>query len=161
MVVRNPATVTDGKRVLTDNLYQCMIQKNMLTIRLDSPTPLVEQVRLGIRRAIAGGEMVPGDPLPTVRQLAGDLGINFNTVARAYRDLEKEGLVATVRRRGTIVASANEKPREPEPALMDRLAAKACEFFTDARLAGLSESDVERVIQKEFRSVWTKEAPSE
>ena len=129
----------------------------MLTIHLDSPVPLTEQIRLGVRRAIAEGELVPGDPLPTVRQLAGDLGINFNTVARAYRDLEKEGLVATVRRRGTIVASANEKPREPQPALMERLAGKAREFFTDARLAGLTEKDVREVVQREFRSVWQEE----
>ena len=129
----------------------------MLTIHLDSPVPLSEQIRLGIRRAIAEGERVPGDPLPTVRQLAGDLGVNFNTVARAYRDLEQEGLVVSIRRRGTVVASANEKQREPQAALMERLASKAREFFIDARLAGLSGTDVQRVIDREFHSVWLEE----
>ncbi|MEW6278583.1 MAG: GntR family transcriptional regulator, partial [Candidatus Eremiobacterota bacterium] len=73
----------------------------MIRIQVDSTVPLVEQLQQELRRAIARGEVGPGDPLPPVRQLAADLGINWNTVARAYRALELEGLVSTARGRGT------------------------------------------------------------
>lgn len=67
---------------------------------VDSSVPLEEQVREQIREAIARGEVVAGDPLPSVRQLAGDLGIHWNTVARAYRRLRDEGLLVVGRGRG-------------------------------------------------------------
>ncbi len=71
----------------------------MIRIDLNAPEPLGEQIRSEIRDAIARGETRPGESLPTVRQLAADLGINLNTVARAYRLLESEGLVTTIRGR--------------------------------------------------------------
>ena len=72
----------------------------MLSVRLDSPVPIGEQILAGIRALIALGTLNPGDELPPVRQLAGDLGVNLNTVARAYRALESDGLVRTAREIG-------------------------------------------------------------
>jgi len=129
----------------------------MLTIRLDSPVPLAEQIRLGIRREIASEELKPGDSLPPVRQLASDLGVNFNTVARAYRDLEQEGLVTSVRGRGTLVASSTETRRESGTVVRARLADRIRNILSDARLAGITRESVRRVIQQELAAFWTEE----
>lgn len=73
-----------------------------------SPVPAYEQVRGQLARQIHAGELVPGARLPTVRRLAGDLGLAVNTVARAYRELEQAGLVATRGRNGTVVTGTDE-----------------------------------------------------
>ena len=74
-------------------------------IHLDfrSKQPVFEQIADAIRAAIQSGECQPEDQLPTVRQMADDLKINFNTVARAYRVLDFEGWLSTQRGRGTYV----------------------------------------------------------
>jgi DNA-binding transcriptional regulator YhcF (GntR family) len=73
-----------------------------------SPVPPYEQVRGQLARQILAGTLAPGTRLPTVRRLAGDLGLAANTVARAYRELEQAGLVATRRRNGTVVTGADD-----------------------------------------------------
>jgi len=75
-------------------------------VELDTSTgvPPYEQVRVAIERAVAGGELAPGDRLPTVRALAASLGLAANTIARAYRELEAVGVLAGRGRRGTFVA---------------------------------------------------------
>jgi GntR family transcriptional regulator len=83
------------------------------------PTPLYHQLERAIRFAIATGRLVVGDQLPTVRQLAVDLRINANTVAKVYLELEREGVVETRRGVGTFVkarpaGAAHEKDRERE-----------------------------------------------
>ena len=132
----------------------------MLTVRLDSPIPLGEQVARGIRRSIAVGELRRGDPLPPVRQLADDLGINFNTVARAYRELERQGLVASMRGRGTVVVSTSQAPHEPGRITEERLMAKVRDVLADARLAGLPRKSVERVISREVARFWAQKGQS-
>ncbi|HHY46574.1 MAG TPA: GntR family transcriptional regulator [Firmicutes bacterium] len=69
-----------------------------------SPIPIYAQIAEQVKRAVAGGILLPGDQLPSVRELAMKLRINPNTVARAYLELEREGVVATQRGRGTFVA---------------------------------------------------------
>jgi DNA-binding transcriptional regulator YhcF (GntR family) len=73
-----------------------------------SPVPPYEQVRAQLARQVQTGELTPGTRLPTVRRLAGDLGLAVNTVARAYRELEQAGLVTTGGRNGTVVTGAEE-----------------------------------------------------
>ena len=75
-----------------------------VAIDIDSPTPPFEQLRQQLDSQIRAGNLQPGDRLPTVRQLSSDLGLAKNTVVRAYRALERDGLVAGQRRRGTIIA---------------------------------------------------------
>lgn len=128
----------------------------MLTIDLESTIPLGDQVRAGIRRAIAIGELSPGDPLPTVRQLGQDLGINLNTVARAYRQLELDGLVTTKRGRGTYLRSGREKESSGASTLA-RLTAEARNFLANARLAGLPRAKVEKMLERELSLFWSKE----
>jgi GntR family transcriptional regulator len=68
-----------------------------------SPTPIYAQLDRSIRAAIATGELKPGAQLPTVRQLAVDLAVNANTVARVYAQLERDGILETRRGVGTFV----------------------------------------------------------
>lgn len=74
-----------------------------LAIDTHSPEPVYEQIVRQIHGAVRAGMIAPGAPLPTVRQLAGDLMVNRNTVARAYKMLEEQGIVRTSGRRGTFV----------------------------------------------------------
>ena len=118
----------------------------MLTVDPTSPISLGEQVQRGIRRAIAEGELRVGDPLPPVRQLAGDVGVNLNTIARAYRELEREGLVRTARGRGTIVAANRSTTRVPKTELRERLR----DLLADARLSGLGDRDLRKLLLGEL-----------
>ena len=128
----------------------------MIRIDLGSSKPLGEQVRAEIRDAIARGEVRPGESLPTVRQLAADLGINLNTVARAYRLLEAEGLVTTIRGRGTVVRSARESPGLAKRPLKDRIRRGVRQVISDARLAGLGREELEELFAKETSAIWSE-----
>jgi GntR family transcriptional regulator len=75
-----------------------------LRIELESKVPIYVQIEEQVRSMIAAGQLRPGDQLPTIRQLAADLRVNYNTVARAYLDLDRDGVIVTQRGRGTFVA---------------------------------------------------------
>ena len=76
-----------------------------LELKLDfrSGLPIYTQIVEQIQRMLASGELKPGDQLPTVRQLATELRVNFNTIARAYRMLDEAGLISTQQGRGTYI----------------------------------------------------------
>lgn len=97
--------------------------------------PLLTQIRDQVLSAIAEGDLRPGERLPTVRQLAEFLGINRNTVAQAYRQLESDGHVITRAGGGTIVAG---DPGADAPMASDRLRAIVREAFQQARAAGFT-----------------------
>lgn len=69
-----------------------------------SPIPIYVQLTEQVKRAVAGGSLLPGTQLPSVRELAVRLRINPNTVARAYMELERDGVVVTQKGRGTFIA---------------------------------------------------------
>jgi GntR family transcriptional regulator len=75
-------------------------------------TPVYAQLERGIRSAIASGRLAVGDQLPTVRQLAVDLRVNANTVAKVYAFLERAGVLETRRGVGTFIAARTDTPRE-------------------------------------------------
>jgi DNA-binding transcriptional regulator YhcF (GntR family) len=84
----------------------------LLTLDPNSSVPPYEQVRSQLAAAIESGRLGPAAQLPTVRRLAGDLGLAVNTVARAYRELELAGLVETRGRAGTFVAGPPSQTRQ-------------------------------------------------
>ena len=129
----------------------------MIRIQLDAAVPLTEQLVTELRGAIARGELSPGDPLPSVRQLAGDLGINLNTVSRAYRLLEETGLVSTRRGRGTHVTAAREATPQLDTA---GLRARVRALLADARLAALPREQVADLLHDELDSLWSPEVSS-
>jgi GntR family transcriptional regulator len=75
-----------------------------LVLNQASPVPPYEQIGLQIRSLIASAQLLPGTLLPSVRQLANDLGVAPNTIVRAYKELERDGWVVTSLRKRTIVA---------------------------------------------------------
>jgi GntR family transcriptional regulator len=94
----------------------------MPIVTLDSgdPTPIYAQLERGFRAAIATSRLRPGDQLPTVRQLAVDLQINANTVARVYSELERAGVIETKRGVGSFITATPaqaDPPRERERRL--------------------------------------------
>ena len=81
----------------------------IIEVEFESAIPLYEQIGQQLQALIEDGAILPGDQLPTTRQLAVKLGINFNTVARAYRLLDQEGLISTQPGRGTFVLDPKPK----------------------------------------------------
>ena len=78
-----------------------------ISIEFQSGIPLYEQIAQQVLELIQSGELKPGNQLPTTRQLAVDLGVNFNTVARAYRMLDQDSVISTQHGRGTYILEQN------------------------------------------------------
>ncbi len=122
-----------------------------LEIEVDfrSKEPIVDQIRKQIRFLIATGRLRPGDQLPTVRQLAADLRVNFNTVARAYRALDEEGMISTQHGRGTFVLEPpfGKAPEEMRRKVMEEAAGK---YVETGRKLGFEESEILDFVRKAF-----------
>jgi GntR family transcriptional regulator len=114
------------------------------------PTPLYAQLEHAIRVGIATRRLAPGDQLPTVRQLAVDLRINANTVARVYIALEREGVLVTKRGVGTFIAEAVEQ-RAHGPSRDRRLAMLADRFLTDVTSLGYTPREVLRHLAQRIK----------
>ena len=94
----------------------------MLSLNLRDSRPIYEQVRDGLRRLIITGAIPPGDKLPSVRTLAGQLAINPNTIQRSYESLEQEGYAYSVPGKGSFAAlpqDVTDKRREELLAKLD------------------------------------------
>jgi len=111
------------------------------------PTPPYEQLRRQITDAIGSGVLPAGTQLPTVRQLAGDLGVANGTVMRAYTELETTGLVHTARGAGTTVAAA---PQWSPDDQRGRLEALTRSYVTDARLLGGTPDQIVTAVQTQL-----------
>ncbi len=118
----------------------------MLHIDPASAVPPYEQVRTQIAAMIADAALPSGQKLPTVRQLAADLGLAANTVARAYRELEADGVLTTQGRRGTFVHSSVLDTDEHSTQRGD-LEAAAAAFTNTARKRGLSLAEANRLVE--------------
>src|SRR6266576_4767784 len=109
-----------------------------ISIDANDRTPIYAQLERGIRVAIATGHLRSGDQLPTVRQLAVDLRVNANTVAKVYLTLEREGVVVTRRGVGTFIAES--VPKSAHAGHGERhLAAHIDRFLTDSAALGYSQ----------------------
>jgi DNA-binding transcriptional regulator YhcF (GntR family) len=111
----------------------------VIKIDLGSPRPLEEQIVVGIREAAAQGAIAPGDELPSVRQLAGDLGVHWNTVARAYRRLSDEGVVVVRRGRGAVLSGER---RPPLRAAKTSMRGRLTETIAAGLVGGLSQKEI-------------------
>lgn len=118
-----------------------------MQIQIDfrSGTPIYEQIVAQIRQMVVEGILKPGDQLPTVRQLAADLRINFNTVARAYRLLDEAGLISTQHGRGTYIWET------PSPEVLENLRSLTLEdmivgFLDNLREHGYSATEVSQFL---------------
>ena len=119
-----------------------------LVLNLDygAAVPPYEQLRSTVAGQVADGTLVAGTRLPTVRALAADLGLAVNTVAKAYRALESDGVIETRGRKGTFVASSGLAGVSAE---VERLAA---DYALAARRAGLTAPEAVALVQRSWES---------
>ena len=108
------------------------------------PTPPYEQLRRQLSAVIQSGTLAPQTRLPTVRQLAADLGVAAGTVMRAYAALEGEGLVVTRRGGGTAVSDA--PPEFSADERMRRLADMTTSLVGQARRLGATDEEIRRAV---------------
>ena len=114
-------------------------------------TPIYAQLERALRAAIATGRLAPGDQLPTVRQLAVDLRVNANTVARVYAELERAGVIETRRGVGSFISASPEQARSPREHER-RLRAFVTRVLADADAAGFTVDDLAAALD-EHRTV--------
>ena len=113
-----------------------------------SPTPLYEQIAARIRLAVASEELQPGDPLPSVRQLAAIVRVNPATVAQAYRDLETEGFVSKRHGAGTFVKEVPMKGKSEEMEQQARELVSS--LMSDAARLGISAGLLKQALSDEL-----------
>ena len=119
-------------------------------LRLDpeDPTPPYEQLRRQLSAVIQSGTLAPQARLPTVRQLAADLGVAAGTVMRAYAALEGEGLLVTRRGGGTTVSDA--PPALSDEERVGRLADLATSLVSQARRIGAEDEEIRRAVERQL-----------
>jgi DNA-binding transcriptional regulator YhcF (GntR family) len=116
---------------------------DVLPLDPDAPEPPFEQLRSQIARRAGSGELAPGTRLPTVRALAAELDLAANTVARAYRELETDGVITTEGRRGTFVASS-------AAGTSADAAHAATDFVAATRPLGLTLPEAVRLVEQSW-----------
>jgi GntR family transcriptional regulator len=123
----------------------------MISFRVDgrSVTPPYLQVVQQVRQALRMGVLDVGDQLPTVREVVAATAINPNTVLKAYRDLEREGLVEARAGHGTFVKS---RPPGPPPGTHSRLGRSLGRWVREARDAGLDDESIESLLRVTLRA---------
>ena len=114
----------------------------------NDPVPLYAQLERAIRLAVVTGALPIGQQLPTVRQLAVDLKINANTVAKVYAELERQGIVATRRGVGTFVEAAPAVSSLPRAKRIEELRALAERFLAEAASRGFSLDELLAQMQR-------------
>ena len=123
----------------------------MISFRVDgrSVTPPYLQIVQQVRQALRMGILDVGDQLPTVREVVAATAINPNTVLKAYRDLEREGLVEARAGHGTFVRS---RPPGPPPDTHSRLGRSLGRWVREARDAGLDDESIESLLRVTLRA---------
>ena len=114
---------------------------DILTVDPRDSTPIYAQLERGVRAAIATGRLKAGDQLPTVRQLAVELRVNANTVARVYAELERSGVIETKRGVGSFISASPSRAHPPRDHER-RVRAFVTRVLADAAAHGLSVDDV-------------------
>ncbi len=119
-----------------------------ITVRPDSPVPIYEQIVSQVVFAVAAGDVRPGEELPSVRELAQQLVLNPNTVARAYQELEKCGVFEP--RRGQKMVVAADGPKWCRERRKEIVRGRVREALREAASAGLTADDVHDIVDDEW-----------
>jgi GntR family transcriptional regulator len=123
----------------------------MLQIDFRSGLPIYTQIVNQVQTQVAGGILKPGDQLPTVRALAEELRVNFNTIARAYRILDEARIISTQQGRGTYITEI------PPPRVTERLRKEALEaltqrYISEAMRLEFSKDEINEVIKNQLKA---------
>jgi len=119
-----------------------------IQLDLRSGTPIYIQIMEQIKQLVISGALRPGDQLPTVRALAQELRINFNTVARAYRLLDESGVISTQHGRGTYILEMP-PPEAQEQLRRESLAGLARRYLSHALRLGASPEETLRILKQQ------------
>jgi GntR family transcriptional regulator len=112
-----------------------------------SPTPLYAQIAARVRIAVAAGDLLPGDPLPSVRVLSRDLRVNPATVSQAYRDLADDGFVEKRHGQGTFVQEVPSFLRDEERAATAQMLVR--KLLQDGARLGIDAEELSRALHSE------------
>jgi len=125
-----------------------------LTVDANDNRPLYQQIVDGVKALIARGDLREGMTLPSVRQVAGDLGVNLNTIAVAYRQLQDEGFLTVRHGSGAVVSSRRARSVE-EDQLLKRLRTALTELI----LAGLNDREIAAAVRQQLELLRQKGDP--
>jgi GntR family transcriptional regulator len=129
-------------------------KKLVLQIDFRSGLPIYTQIVNQIHAQVASGILKPGDQLPTVRALAEELRVNFNTVARAYRILDEERIISTQQGRGTYITEIP-PPKVSEKFRREALEALTQRYISEARRLEFSKSEIKQMVNEQLKA-WTE-----
>ena len=123
----------------------------MLHIDFRSGLPIYTQIVNQVQAQVAGGVLKPGDQLPTVRSLAEELRVNFNTIARAYRILDEARIISTQQGRGTYITEI------PPPAVTERLRRESLQaltqrFISEAMRLEFSKDEISEMVKDQLKA---------
>jgi len=130
-----------------------------LQIDFRSGLPIYTQIVNQIQAQVVSGVLEPGDQLPTVRALAEELRVNFNTVARAYRLLDEERIISTQQGRGTYITEIP-PPKVSERLRKEMLEALAERYISEAMRLEFSKSEIKQMVSDQLK-VWDEAKKSE
>jgi GntR family transcriptional regulator len=126
-------------------------QKLMLHIDFRSGLPIYTQIVNQVQTQVAGGILKPGDQLPTVRALAEELRVNFNTVARAYRILDEARIISTQQGRGTYITEIP-PPKVTEKLRRESLQALTERYINEAMRLEFSKNEISDAVKEQIKS---------
>jgi GntR family transcriptional regulator len=134
-------------------------KKLRLQIDFRSGLPIYTQIVNQVQAQVVRGSLQPGDQLPTVRALAEDLRVNFNTVARAYRLLDEERIISTQQGRGTYITEIP-PPKVSERLRKDMLEALAERYVSEAMRLEFSKSEIRQMVNDQIND-WKESKETE
>jgi len=134
-------------------------KKLILQIDIRSGLPIYTQIVNQVQAQVVSGILKPGDQLPTVRALAEEMRVNFNTVARAYRILDEERIISTQQGRGTYITEI------PPPKVSERLRRESLEaltqrYISEAVRLEFSKSEIRQMVSDQLKT-WNESNKSE
>lgn len=119
-----------------------------IQIEPQSDVPIYEQVTRQIIEGIARGDVKPGDALPSVRNLAADLGVNMHTVNKSYHELEEKGIITIRAKSGAIICSEEERALTPEQ--LQKIEKKLKPVVAEGMVLGATVEQIEHMMKKVF-----------
>ena len=134
-------------------------KKLILQIDFRSGLPIYTQIVNQVQSQIVSGIIKPGDQLPTVRALAEDLRVNFNTVARAYRILDEARIISTQQGRGTYITEIP-PPNVSEKLRRETLEALTHRYISEAMRLDFSKSEIRQMVSDQIKA-WSQAQESE
>jgi len=134
-------------------------KKLILQIDFRSGLPIYTQIVNQVQSQIASGIIKPGDQLPTVRALAEELRVNFNTVARAYRILDEARIISTQQGRGTYITE-KPPPNVTEKLRKETLEALTHRYISEAVRLEFSKSEIRKMVSDQFKA-WNESQESD